>query len=615
MPIISAIGRRDLKVRLLIWSVYAVLTLGALSMIYPFLLMVSGSFKGETDIYTMTPVPEFLHDDDWLFRRYLESKYNVSIQTLQIVHHAEHLTWRGPTLPPACSDEELLKLYARFREEAGIPETWQYLGHLHDLNDRFFLPNARRFRERLRERFDSLDELNRAMNASYESWSLILMPVEKVENRRYRPSREDPFFQEFTRFKMTRPASERYLCDLDSVYRQLMLYPKFSRNVAKYNEAHGTAYASYEEVLLPSTAPGNRLEREDWEAYVRNELNLNFVRMDKSQAEPFAEFLRGKYLDRIELLNKAYGTSYASFSEIPFRESVPENEMEIVDWELWLRDKVPGEAIRVEGPRQAFERFAAANAPAVLASRGPLSLKTLDLDRYDFENARSWFMRECLTRNYIHVLDYVLLHGRGVLNTIIYCGLAIGTALIVNPLAAYALSRFKLPSTYKILLFCMATMAFPDAVIMIPEFLLLKNLRLLNTFSALVLPGAANGMAIFLLKGFFDSLPKELFEAADLDGAGEWTKFWSITMSLSKPILAVVALGAFTAAYRAFMFALIIIPDQEMWTIMVWLYQLQQMTHQSVTYAALIIAAVPTFLVFVFCQNIIMRGIVVPTEK
>ena len=140
------------------------------------------------------------------------------------------------------------------------------------------------------------------------------------------------------------------------------------------------------------------------------------------------------------------------------------------------------------------------------------------------------------------------------------------------------------------------------------------TVSLLNTFAALVLPGMANGFSIFLLKGFFDSMPKELYEAAEMDGAGEWTKFWALTMNLSKPILAVIALGAFTGAYSAFMMALIIIPDQKMWTIMVWIFQLQS-AGGPVVYASLVIAAIPTFIIFVLCQNVIMQGIVVPTEK
>ena len=196
-----------------------------------------------------------------------------------------------------------------------------------------------------------------------------------------------------------------------------------------------------------------------------------------------------------------------------------------------------------------------------------------------------------------------------------YCGLAVLLALLVNPLAAYALSRHRPPSAYKLLLFMLLTMAFPPIVTQIPIFLMLRDLRLLNTFAALVLPGMAHGYSIFLLKGFFDSLPRELYESAELDGAGEWTIFWTITMSLSRPILAVIALSAFTAAYSNFMFALLICQDERMWTLMVWLYQLQARSGQAVIYASLLVAALPTLLIFLFCQNIILRGIVVPVER
>jgi multiple sugar transport system permease protein len=158
-------------------------------------------------------------------------------------------------------------------------------------------------------------------------------------------------------------------------------------------------------------------------------------------------------------------------------------------------------------------------------------------------------------------------------------------------------------------------MAFPPMVMGIPNFLIMKKLNLLNTFWALILPGAADGYFIFLLKGFFDSLPKELFESATLDGAGERTIFFRIAMSLSKPIMAVIALGAFNAAYRNFMFAFIVCQDKSMWTMMVHIYQLMQRASAGVGFAALVIAAIPTFAVFVFFQNIIIKGIVVPTEK
>ena len=85
-------------------------------------------------------------------------------------------------------------------------------------------------------------------------------------------------------------------------------------------------------------------------------------------------------------------------------------------------------------------------------------------------------------------------------------------------------------------------------------------------------------------------------------------------MNLSKPFLTVIALGAFTGAYANFMMAVIIIPKKDIWTLMVWMYQLQAQSHQSVVYASLVIAAIPIFLVFATCQNISMRGIVVPSD-
>jgi multiple sugar transport system permease protein len=110
-------------------------------------------------------------------------------------------------------------------------------------------------------------------------------------------------------------------------------------------------------------------------------------------------------------------------------------------------------------------------------------------------------------------------------------------------------------------------------------------------------------------------LPPELYEAGLIDGASELRMFWRITLPMSKPILAVIALGAFSGAYGAFMHAFLICQDPRMWTLMVFLYEFQQLHALPLVMASLLVAAVPTLLVFVFCQNIILRGIVIPTYK
>ena len=186
-------------------------------------------------------------------------------------------------------------------------------------------------------------------------------------------------------------------------------------------------------------------------------------------------------------------------------------------------------------------------------------------------------------------------------------------SMILTILMAYPLTKGRLRGRKFFNFLALFTMYFSGGTI--PIYLNIKELGLLNTFAALILPTMANGYNIFLLKGFFDSLPKELFESAAIDGASEWVVFWHIAMGLSTPILSVIALSSFTHAYGNFMMAFLLCQDQSMWTMMVYLYQLQQRASQAVGFSALIIAAIPTLLVFIFCQNIIIKGIVVPTEK
>ncbi|MHC4886534.1 MAG: carbohydrate ABC transporter permease [Planctomycetota bacterium] len=234
-----------------------------------------------------------------------------------------------------------------------------------------------------------------------------------------------------------------------------------------------------------------------------------------------------------------------------------------------------------------------------------------------FLQNESAFTLEPIFANYKVIFDYLILNGRAVPVTILLVGLAILMTLTINPMAAYALSRFNLPGQSKIILFMLATMAFPAMVSAIPAYLLMRDLGLLNTFAALVLPSAANGMAIFILKGFFDSLPQELFEAATIDGASEIQIFRIVAMPLVKPILAINCINAFITAYNGWQWALIICQDKEMWTLAVWMYQASQWWIETpwIVSAGFAVTSIPTMIVFLSCQKIILRGIVIPSMK
>ena len=142
-----------------------------------------------------------------------------------------------------------------------------------------------------------------------------------------------------------------------------------------------------------------------------------------------------------------------------------------------------------------------------------------------------------------------------------------------------------------------------------------KKLGLINTYWAVLMPHIAQGYFIFLMKGFFDSLPEELFDAARIDGCTDFQMFYRVAAPMCKPVLAVIALNSFRMMYGAFMMAILVCPKKTMWTIMVFLFEFQQEQTMPRVMAALTIAAIPTLLVFIFAQRTIIKGIIVPQMK
>ena len=392
----------------------------------------------------------------------------------------------------------------------------------------------------------------------------------------------------------------------------------------KLNLAWGSHYKSLQEIKLSSTPPVHPGQRADWWEWVRKNLSARFMKLSPALLPSYRDFLKTKYGD-ISAVNKVYNTSLEQWDKIGF----PSQNAAITafsDLESFVETRKSPEGISLDSSEFRWRdflkqkygndvaRFNAAHGTAHAAFE-EASMPILQYDWDLMQKHRGAIVRDYLTRNYRVVFDYLAAQGHAFQNTIIFCLLNVITALIVNPIAAYALSRFQPRWGYKVMFVLMATMAFPGEVTQIPAFLMLREMGMLNTFAALVIPGAANGFSIFLLKGFFDSLPRDLYESATLDGASELRIFATITMPLSAPILAVIALGAFTSAYGAFQFALLVCQKQSMWTLMVHIYQLQIYYGTPIILASLVLAALPTLLVFVFCQNIIMKGIVVPVEK
>jgi ABC-type glycerol-3-phosphate transport system permease component len=448
------------------------------------------------------------------------------------------------------------------------------------------------------------------------------------------------------------------------------------RDIESLNEAYGTRYETFLTVFMPPRAPEQEPERSDWGSFMKDKqmgLPFFFIRVDvvPETENLFREFVRTRYRS-IDELNREYAkrsligpdqlsdpsqlgaitpdvyqkhvtrlkrlefpgfldiprSDYTSFDEVDLSPVLPDPDYlpRGEDWRTFVEEAVPFEYLEARTASTEYRKFLegkygtigalneayATNYDSFRNVREPNS----ERDWMDFQSRKKWYRKYFFYRNFKQVFEHLKLSDIPIVwNTVYLCSMMVLLSLTINPLAAFALSRFNLSYTYKVLLFCLATMAFPAEVTMIPNFLLLKKLGLLNTYWALFLPAAASGFSIFLLKGFFDSLPPELYECAVLEGCSELGMFWRITVPLSRPIFAVIALGSFMGAYGSFMWALVVCQNPRKWTLMVWLYEFQQIWAPDAVMAALVMAAIPTLVVFILCQKVIMRGIIVPSFK
>ena len=618
MPIISTVGRKSRGSRVLIACMYVVLALGAVTMVYPFVLMVSTSLTSEVDSREYRILPRYLYDDVALYRKYIESKYNEDI--------VRYNTWFGTDLASFAHAEPPKHIRRQFVEEwrsfvAGLPNDYLMLCHSASIGDNRTPETLSRYRKFVEEKFRSnLDLLNETYSEANENWTQITIPLEDWTQRNFSPV-ESAKYRDFLEFKRHQPLRYLVTPSIDGLYRDYLKIKCGS--LANVRKMLGYSPKDTMSIHLTARIPRSS-EARLWEDFVRRECPVRYIRFNSVADVPYRQFIREKYGNETSV-SSAHGIRVSSLDVLRVPRTPPSAGTALLDWIEFLQKKAPVESIELVTPEVLFRTLLARKYKRIEVANKKLgtafeSFDTIappytENDFLELREHRWTIRREFLVRNYREVIDYIMVHGRALLNTAILCVGIVLTSLTVNPLCAYALSRFNLRATYKILLFLLATMAFPAEVSTIPSFLLVKKLHLLGTYWAIILPGMANGFSIFLLKGFFDGLPKELYEAAIIDGATEMQMFRNITLQLSKPILAVIALGAFTGAYGSFMWAFLVCQDQKMWTLMVWLYQMQIWSPPPVVYASLVVAAIPTLLVFIFCQNVIMRGIVVPTEK
>lgn len=226
--------------------------------------------------------------------------------------------------------------------------------------------------------------------------------------------------------------------------------------------------------------------------------------------------------------------------------------------------------------------------------------------------------REITGEGYLNVFNPML--SRFFMNSIVVGAVSALLSTVVGAMTAYAIARFRFAGNDYIMLFFMATLAFPIPMIMVSTYIMFAKIGLLNTYMAMVLGHVVITLpvTVWLLKSFFDQLPSEVEEAAIIDGAGPWYTLFRIVMPMAKPAMASAAIYVFVTSWNELLFGLTFISDTEKrplpaGIIMVFMQEFEGRWNEMMALAILV--SIPILVIFIFFQDAFMKGVTAGAMK
>lgn len=208
--------------------------------------------------------------------------------------------------------------------------------------------------------------------------------------------------------------------------------------------------------------------------------------------------------------------------------------------------------------------------------------------------------------------------ARYVFNSALVAAFVVTANVLTAAIVGYALARSRSWGSRALTVAMLATLMLPKQVLMIPLYLVCARLGILDTYAALILPFAVDAFSIFLVRQYVTGLPKELEDAARVDGASEYRILGQIVFPLLRPALAVVAINAFLINWNSFLYPLIFVDSDKLRTLPVGLALFSQGEHGvdwGLLMAGSTVSALPTLAVFLFFQRQILEGVVAGAEK
>lgn len=199
-------------------------------------------------------------------------------------------------------------------------------------------------------------------------------------------------------------------------------------------------------------------------------------------------------------------------------------------------------------------------------------------------------------------------------NSIFVAVVGTGGQILIAAMAAFAFSRITWRGRNAVFVLYLATMMIPSVVLVLPQFILVRQLGWMNSYAALIVPGLFSAFGTFLLRQSFLTLPRDFEEAAFVDGANYWTIFWRISLPLSKPALATLAIFSFMGWWNSYLWPLFVARKDEMMTLPVALASLQggprALTEWNIVMAGSVVAVLPILIVYLVAQRWFVSGVV-----
>jgi multiple sugar transport system permease protein len=229
-----------------------------------------------------------------------------------------------------------------------------------------------------------------------------------------------------------------------------------------------------------------------------------------------------------------------------------------------------------------------------------------------FSREIAWIPRTITMDNYTRILDNPQTPiGRWFVNSFIVGTITTVLVLLIDSMAAYAYARMEFRGRKVLFALLLSTLFLPGMMFLVPNFVTVARLGLLNSFSGVIIPGLAGVFGVFFLRQFFTTIPKELEEAAQIDGASQTMTFFRVALPLAKSALVTLAILTFLGSWNEFLWALLILKDRNIQTLPPGLRTLQgaYTSEYGQMMAGAVIAAVPVLVLYLLAQKYIVQSV------